>query len=55
MVVHSEGPSHDLVFTVAVELDGKTLAQGIGKTKKAAEQEAAKAAYQILGQAAQVV
>jgi len=54
-VLHAEGPSHDLVFTVSVEVDGLTLAQGIGKSKKAAEQEAAKAAYQIIGQAAQVV
>ncbi len=55
MVLNSEGPSHDLVFTVQVEVDGQILAQGVGKSKKAAEQEAAKAAYQILGQSAQVV
>jgi ribonuclease-3 len=48
VTVKSEGPSHDLVFTVTVDVDGKTLAQGVGKSKKAAEQEAAKAAYQIL-------
>ncbi|MBU6452015.1 MAG: ribonuclease III [Cyanobacteria bacterium REEB67] len=47
-LVHSEGPSHDLVFTVSVEVSGKIMAQGVGKSKKAAEQEAAKAAYQIL-------
>lgn len=43
-----EGPDHAKVFTVAAVLNGKTLAVGVGKSKKLAEQEAAKAALNIL-------
>ena len=39
-----EGPDHDKVFTVAAVLNGETLAIGVGKSKKIAEQDAAKAA-----------
>ncbi|MBQ6755758.1 MAG: ribonuclease III [Oscillospiraceae bacterium] len=39
-----EGPDHDKVFTVAAVLNGETLAVGVGKSKKIAEQDAAKAA-----------
>ena len=43
-----EGPDHAKVFTVAAVLNGKTLAVGVGKSKKLAEQEAAKAALNLL-------
>jgi ribonuclease-3 len=42
------GPDHDKSFTVDVKLNSKTLGTGKGKSKKRAEQEAAKAAINIL-------
>lgn len=42
------GPDHAKVFTVAVELNGKTVGQGEGRSKKEAEQLAAKAAMEAL-------
>lgn len=44
VVTKEEGPSHDRTFTVEVYLDQICLGIGGGKTKKAAEQNAAKAA-----------
>ena len=46
VAVHEAGPDHEKLFTVDVELDGKAIARGIGLTKKAAEQAAAKQALQ---------
>ena len=43
-VTGEEGPDHDKTFTVEVTLDGKVLAAGTGRSKKAAEQQAACAA-----------
>ncbi len=40
-VVEELGPDHDKTFRVVVELEGEILGEGQGKTKKAAEQEAA--------------
>ncbi|MCF8034769.1 MAG: ribonuclease III [Desulfarculaceae bacterium] len=40
----AEGPDHAKVFTVAVTIDGRSVAQGRGHSKKEAEQEAARAA-----------
>ncbi|MBA4078222.1 MAG: ribonuclease III, partial [Cyanobacteria bacterium PR.023] len=48
VVVSTDGPPHDPIFTVVVKLEGKPLAEGSGKSKKAAEQEAAKLAFQAL-------
>ncbi len=42
------GPDHEKIFNVIVELDGLSLAQGSGKSKKAAEQNAAKKALETL-------
>jgi len=42
------GPDHDKFFTVDVKLNSLTLGTGKGKSKKRAEQEAAKAAIKIL-------
>ena len=42
------GPDHDKEFEVEVLVQGNTLGSGCGKTKKHAEQEAAKAAYRRL-------
>jgi ribonuclease-3 len=46
--VAEEGPAHKRVFVVEVKVGGEALARGEGKSKKAAEQEAAKAALKAL-------
>jgi len=46
----SEGPDHAKVFSVEVDLNGSTIGQGRGHSKKEAEQMAAKAAIQKLQQ-----
>ena len=40
-LLKEEGPDHNKKFTVEVILDKKQISTGIGKTKKAAEQDAA--------------
>ena len=45
------GPEHRKQFHVQVLVDGEMLAQGVGRTKKDAEQDAAKAALDMLGRA----
>jgi len=47
-LVSAEGPDHDRQFLCAVLHDGAELARGAGKSKKAAESEAALAALKIL-------
>lgn len=47
-LVGEEGPDHAKRFSVEVELNGKTVGAGEGRTKKAAEQNAAKAAIAAL-------
>ena len=47
-VIKETGPDHDKVFTVKVEVDGKLLATGEGKTKKHAEMNAAGKALENL-------
>lgn len=42
------GPDHDKSFVCAVDVDEKEIARGSGKTKKEAEQNAAKSALEIL-------
>ncbi len=44
IVDRSEGPDHDKTFFVHLEYNGKILGSGSGKSKKEAEQHAAKAA-----------
>jgi ribonuclease-3 len=44
--VTSEGPAHDLTFTVEVRFMGRALGTGRGPSKRAAEQEAAHQALQ---------
>lgn len=49
LTVNEEGPDHNPVFTVEVQINNKTLGMGIGRSKKAAEQMAAsKALDQLL-------
>ncbi len=43
-----EGPDHDKTFEVSVTLEGQTLARGSGKSKKEAQQEAARRALESL-------
>ena len=40
-IVHEEGPDHAKQFTACVRINGEVRAEGIGKTKKEAEQNAA--------------
>ncbi|MCF0143427.1 MAG: ribonuclease III [Parasporobacterium sp.] len=40
-IVNEEGPAHDRIFTAAVYLHNKEAGRGKGRSKKAAEQEAA--------------
>ena len=46
---NEEGPDHDKTFTVKLEIGGKILGRGTGKSKKSAEQEAAKNALENSG------
>ena len=48
VVEHESGPSHDKTFTVGVYFEGVKLGEGTGKSKKDAEQEAAKVALNKL-------
>ncbi|WP_346619682.1 ribonuclease III [Blastococcus montanus] len=48
--VDDEGPDHAKTFTAAVLLAGLVRGTGHGRTKKAAEQEAAEAAYRSLSE-----
>ena len=45
-IIDETGPDHDKTFTVEVKLNGKPYGTGTGKSKKSAEQAAAKAAIQ---------
>jgi ribonuclease-3 len=47
-VVSTSGPDHDRIFECTVHHEGKELARGSGKSKKAAESEAALAALNLL-------
>lgn len=49
-VLEESGPSHARIFRVALRLGGETLAEGRGRSKKAAEQEAARHALAVLAQ-----
>mgnify|MGYP001097118218 CR=1 FL=1 len=44
------GPDHDKTFSAAVYLNSNAVAFGSGKTKKEAEQSAAKAALELMGE-----
>jgi ribonuclease-3 len=47
-VISEEGPPHARTYTVAAEIDGRQLGSGRGRTKKYAEQEAARLAVEAL-------
>ena len=43
------GPDHDKHFVVAVHFNSNCVARGEGRSKKAAEQQAAKEALRLMG------
>lgn len=43
-IIDEKGPAHDRVFTCQVKIDDIVMGRGVGTSKKAAEQEAAKQA-----------
>ena len=45
-IISETGPDHNKTFVAQVKLNGKVLADGVGKTKKQAEQEAARKALE---------
>lgn len=48
-VLSEEGPAHNKTFRVAVYIEGRNMGEGTGKSKKKAEQRAAKKALRSLG------
>jgi ribonuclease III len=52
LTVSEEGPAHDRSFVAVAEVGGEELGRGEGKTKKAAEQEAALHALDALDEGA---
>jgi ribonuclease III len=48
LLANEVGPAHQKLFTIQVELGGDIIAEGIGLTKRAAEQAAAKQALEDL-------
>lgn len=47
--VGESGPDHDKRFTVEVHLNSNVIGRGVGKSKKIAEQEAAREALSLMG------
>lgn len=47
--VDETGPDHDKTFTVEVHLNSNVIGRGVGKSKKLAEQQAAKEALALMG------
>ncbi len=50
ILVDETGPDHDKLFTVAVHLNSNIIGQGVGKSKKQAEQMAARQALKLMGE-----
>jgi len=49
-IIGFEGPEHNRTFQAGVNLDGERMGEGIGRTKKEAEQQAAHEAIEKLKQ-----
>ena len=49
--IEESGPAHERQFRVSVQIAGRAIAQGIGRSKKEAEQHAAKEALEGFGDA----
>ncbi len=50
MLVRQTGPDHDKRFEVEVRLNSNVIGRGIGRSKKSAEQLAAREALELMGQ-----
>ncbi len=50
VLVEESGPDHDKQFEVEVHLNSNVIGRGIGRSKKSAEQLAAKEALELMGQ-----
>ncbi len=46
--VEGEGPDHERVFSATVAVDGEVIGSGVGRSKKAAQQAAAREALEVL-------
>jgi ribonuclease-3 len=49
-VIDERGPPHDRTFSISAMVDGTEVGRGIGRSKKDAEQEAARAALEAIGE-----
>ena len=49
-LVEERGPDHDKTFVVQVKINSNVIGHGEGKSKKAAEQMAAKEAVELMGE-----
>jgi ribonuclease-3 len=47
-VVEEQGPPHDRIFAVVAQVGGRVVARGSGRSKKHAEQEAARSALELV-------
>ena len=50
ILLEESGPDHDKQFTVAVKLNSNVIGTGTGKSKKQAEQFAARQALKLMGE-----
>ena len=50
MLTDESGPDHDKSFTVEVRMNSNVIGVGSGKSKKQAEQMAAKEALRLMGE-----
>ncbi|HLS44361.1 MAG TPA: ribonuclease III [Ornithinicoccus sp.] len=53
--IAEDGPDHDKVFTATAVIEDEVLGTGVGRSKKAAEQKAAEAAWKVLTERAAAV
>jgi len=49
VLVDSSGPDHAKIFTIEVHLNSNVIGKGTGRSKKLAEQQAAKEALELMG------
>lgn len=49
VVVGETGPDHNKEFVVEIHMNSNVIGRGVGKSKKKAEQEAAKSALELMG------
>ena len=50
VLINESGPDHDKLFEVEVHLNSNVIGKGTGKSKKLAEEEAAKQALSLMGE-----